>query len=187
VNVLLVSAHPLADSYTAAVRAAAVRGLETAGHVVDVADLDAEGFDPCSRDASDVQAHTARLERADALILVYPTWWGAQPAILWGWLDRFWTDGAAFSQRPGARRARPGLRNLRHLVAITTHGSPKWINAVEGEPGKRVVLRRMRSCCHPRVRTRWIALYGMDRSDDAERRAFLQRVERSMGALQPEP
>ena len=110
---------------------------------------------------------------ADALVLVYPTWWGAQPAILWGWLDRVWIDGIAFSRRPGARRARPGLRNIRHLVAITTHGSSKWINAVEGEPGKRVVLRRMRACCHPRVRTRWIALYGVDRSDEAERRAFL--------------
>ena len=44
---LLVSAHPLADSYIAAVRGAAVRGLQAAGHVVDVADLDAEGFDPC--------------------------------------------------------------------------------------------------------------------------------------------
>jgi putative NADPH-quinone reductase len=41
VKVLLVSAHPLAGSYTAAVRAAAVRGLEAAGHMVDVADLDA--------------------------------------------------------------------------------------------------------------------------------------------------
>ncbi len=55
VNVLLVSAHPLADSYTAAVRAAAISGLEAAGHVVDVADLDAERFDPCPRETSDVQ------------------------------------------------------------------------------------------------------------------------------------
>ena len=192
---LLVSAHPLADSYIAAVRGAAVRGLQAAGHVVDVADLDAEGFDPCRSQREwetrgeparpdDVQAHAARLEWADALVLVYPTWWGAQPAILWGWLGRVWIDGIAFTRRPGARRARPGLHNIRHLVAITTHGSSKWINAVEGEPGKRVVLRRMRACCHRRVRTRWIALYGVDGSDEAERWAFLARVERSMAELE---
>ena len=46
-NVLLVSAHPLADSYIAAVRSAAISGLQAAGHAVDVADLDAEHFDPC--------------------------------------------------------------------------------------------------------------------------------------------
>jgi NAD(P)H dehydrogenase (quinone) len=199
VNVLLVSAHPLADSYVAAVRAAAVAGLEAAGHAVDMVDLDAEGFEPRvsrrewersnrpSRPAewpADVRAHAARLRRADALVLVYPTWWGAQPAILSGWLDRVWIDGVALTRRPGSRRARPGLPNIRHLVAVTTHGSPKWINALEGEPGKRVVLRRMRACCHPLVRTRWIALYGVDRSDDAERRAFLTRVERSMAQLE---
>jgi putative NADPH-quinone reductase len=201
VNVLLVSAHPLADSYTAAVRAAAISGLEAAGHDVDVADLDAEGFDPClsrrewearrggaaqrSADWSgDVRAHAARLGRADALVLVYPTWWGAQPAILWGWLERVWTDDVAFTRRTASGPDRAALRNIRYLVAITTHGSPKRINAIEGEPGKRVVLRRMRSCCHPRVRTRWIALYGVDRSDDAGRRAFLLRVERSMADLE---
>jgi putative NADPH-quinone reductase len=198
VTVLLVSAHPLVDSYTAAVRSAAMTGLEAAGHVVDVADLDAERFDPClsrqewearRRPASlgdrpdDVRAHAARLQRADALVLVYPTWWGAQPAMLWGWLDRVWIDGVAFTRHAGSRLARPGLRNIRHLVAITTHGSSKWINAVEGEPGKRVVLRRMRSCCHPFVRTRWIALYGVDRSDDAQRQAFLRRVEQTMADL----
>jgi hypothetical protein len=42
----------------------------------------------------------------------------------------------------------------------------------------------MRACCHPLVRTRWIALYGVDRSDDAERRAFLGRVERAMAKLE---
>jgi putative NADPH-quinone reductase len=198
VNVLLVSAHPLADSYVAAVRSAAITGLESAGHVVDVADLDAERFDPClswrewearrgpvgpADWPDDVGAHAARLGRADALVLVYPTWWGAQPAILSGWLDRVWIDGVAFQRRPGSRRAVPRLRNIRHLVAVTTHGSPKWVNAVEGEPGKRVVLRRLRSCCHPLVRTRWIALYGVDRSDDAQRQAFLARVEREMAEL----
>jgi putative NADPH-quinone reductase len=196
-NVLLVSAHPLADSYIAAVRSVAIRGLEAAGHVVDVADLDAEGFDPSwSRDRDgrrrsaspddwpdDVRAHAARLRHADALVLVYPTWWGGPPAMLWGWLDRVWVDGVAF-RRVGSRRARRGLRNVRHLVAVTTHGSSKWINAVEGEPGKRVVLRRMRACCHPLVRTRWIALYGMDRSDDAQRQAFLHRVEHAMAGLE---
>jgi putative NADPH-quinone reductase len=199
VNVLLVSTHPLADSYVAAVRSAAIAGLEAGGHVVDVADLDAERFDPClsrrewearrSRPGAadwpdNVRAHAARLQWADALVLVYPTWWGAQPAMLSGWLDRVWIDGVAYTGGRRGRAPRPGLRNIRHLVAITTHGSPKWINAVEGEPGKRVVLRRMRACCHPLVRTRWIALYDVDRSDNAQRQAFLGRVERETAELE---
>ena len=206
-RVLVVSAHPVPDSYLAAVRAAAISGLTAGGHDVDHVDLDAEGFQPLlSRKEweghrwtgvethtpaaadhplpADVAAHAARLRAADALVLVYPTWWGSQPAIMKGWLDRVWVEGVAFSFRPDGRRTRHELRRIRHLVAITTHGSPKRINAIEGEPGKRLVLRQLRAACHPRVRTRWIARYGVDQSDEAERRSFLHDVERAMTDLE---
>ena len=195
-KVLLAYAHPQPDSFVAAVRASAVAGLRAAGHEVDLLDLDAEGFEPRlplhewraqqqrrPPMASDVLAHAERLRRAEALVLVYPTWWGAQPAIMKGWLERVWVDGVAFHRAPGTRRASAGLRNIRRLVAITTHGSPKRVNAIEGEPGKRIVLRQMRALCHPLVRTRWLALYGVDQSDDAARRTFLRKVERSMARL----
>jgi putative NADPH-quinone reductase len=196
--VLLVSSHPLEEGLVAAVRERAVDALMANGHDVDLLHLDTEGFDPCvTADEwrvvtaggssaplpADVAAHARRLQRAEALVLVYPTWWGAQPAIMKGWLERVWVDGVAYARPEGSRRTRPLLRDIRRLVAITTHGSPKWINAVEGEPGKRIVLRQMRSCCHPLVRTRWLALYGVDRADDARCRAFLDKVTRAMSRL----
>ena len=173
-RVLVVSAHPVPDSYVAAVRAAAVRGLAAGGRDVDRLDLDAEGFQPlltrqeweghrwtgvethrptCAGDPlpGDVAAHAARLRAADALVLVYPTWWGAQPAIMKGWLDRVWVEGVAFTFRPDGRRTRHELRRIR---------------------------------CHPRVRTRWIARYGIDQSDEAGRRRFLEHVERAMTDLE---
>ena len=206
-RVLVVSAHPVPDSYLAAVRAATISGLVAGGREVDHLDLDADGFQPVlsreeweghrwtgletNRPASagralpaDVAAHAGRLRAADALVLVYPTWWGAQPAIMKGWLDRVWVEGVAFSLRADGRRSRHELRSIRHLVAITTHGSPKRINAIEGEPGKRLVLRQLRASCHPRVRTRWIARYGIDQSDEAGRRRFLDQVERAMTDLE---
>ncbi|MGE7417799.1 NAD(P)H-dependent oxidoreductase, partial [Methylobacterium tarhaniae] len=45
-NVLLIYCHPLAESYAAALRDAAIQGLHAAGHRVEVIDLYAEGFDP---------------------------------------------------------------------------------------------------------------------------------------------
>jgi NAD(P)H dehydrogenase (quinone) len=196
VRVLVVYAHPLEDSFVAAVRQRALAGLASAGHDVDLMDLYAEGFAPSLTEdewrahragiaakPADVKAHAERLRRAQALVLVYPTWWGGQPAILKGWLDRVWVEGVAYTLPEGANHIRPLLRDVRRLVAVTTHGSPKWINAVEGEPGKRIVLRQMRSLCHPLVRTRWLALYGVDQSDEAKRRAFLEKVERSMSRV----
>jgi len=208
VRVLVVSAHPVPDSYVAAVRAAALRGMSAAGHDVDDLDLYADGFQPrltldewvhhrwtgegTTGDGrqpdgplpDDVATHAARLRAADALVLVYPTWWGGPPAIMKGWFDRVWVEGVAYRLTPRGRRTRHELRRIRHLVAVTTHGSPKRINAIEGEPGKRLVLRQLRASCHPRVRTRWIASYGIDQSDEAGRRTFLDRVERSMADLE---
>ena len=45
-RVLVVSAHPVPDSYLAAVRAATISGLVAGGHEVDHLDLDADGFEP---------------------------------------------------------------------------------------------------------------------------------------------
>jgi putative NADPH-quinone reductase len=175
------------------VRDRVVAGLRAGGHDVDVLDLYAEGFEPClsaeewrahqtgiSAKPHDVMAQAERLTRAQALVLVYPTWWGAQPAIMKGWLDRVWVDGVAYTLPAGANRVRPLLHDVRRLAAVTTHGSPKWINVIEGEPGKRLVLRQLRSLCHPLVRTTWLALYGLDRTSEARRRAFLDRVERKL-------
>ena len=61
---------------------------------------------------------------------------------------------------------------------MTTHGSSKLINALEGETGKRVAFRSLRVICHPRCRTRWVALYNIDRATDQQRKRFLARASR---------
>ena len=185
---LVVYAHPVPDSFCSVVRDRVVGSLIAAGHEVDLMDLYAEGFDPRLpveehalhlsglETKPAIAGHARRLSAAEALVLVYPTWWGSQPAILKGWFDRVWVEGVAYTLPEGEDRIKPLLRNVRRLVVVTTHGSPKWVNALQGEPGKRVVLRGLRSLCHPRARSRWIALYGIDRSDEEQRNRFLDRV-----------
>ena len=51
---------------------------------------------------------------------------------------------------------------------------------LEGEAGKRLVRRWLRVLCHPLARSRWLALYDMDRATDAERVAFLDRVAKAL-------
>jgi len=85
-RVLLIHCHPRAESFSAVLRDTARLALEAAGHQVECRDLYAEGFSPAlnateHRDyldpashPSDVADHVASLQRADALLLVYPTW-----------------------------------------------------------------------------------------------------------------
>jgi hypothetical protein len=89
----------------------------------------------------------------------------------------------AFTLPPGASRLRPRLRRVRRLVVVTTHGSSKLVNAVQGEPGKRMIGRSLRLLCHRRARVTWLAHYGMDRATAKGCAAFLDRVERRLARL----
>ena len=188
-NVLVVHCHPVADSFVASARDRVLRTLHRTGHVVRVTDLYAEEFDPCF-DAHDrrthlepgtvpaLERHAADLRWCDSLVLVYPTWWSGQPAMLKGWIDRVWGCGVAWDLPEGASVIRPRLADLRRIAIVTTHGSSKFVNALEGESGKRTAFRSIRAACSRRARTSWTAIYGLDRADDAKRTAWLDHVER---------
>lgn len=194
-KVLVIHAHPSGDSFNTAVCDRVLGGLDEGAHEVRLRRLYDEGFDPRLTAAewtghldppetkSHLASHFDDLLWCEALVLVYPTWWGAQPAILKGWMDRVWVSGVAWELPEGASRLRPTLSNVRLLIAVTTHGSSRRINAVQGAPGRRIVRRSLRVICHPRCRTRWIALYGLDRAEPAKRAAFLKRVEKTFARL----
>ncbi len=184
---LIVLAHPVPESFVAAIAERAAATLEASGHEVRLLDLYAEDFDArLSRTEwrerasastwSHLSSHVDALRWADGLVFVYPTWFGAQPAILKGWFDRVWGEGIAYEVPTDGGRVRGRLTNIASIDVITTHGSNKLMNALQGEPGKRVILRGMRSMCGLRCRTAWIAFYGNDQSNDAHRHAFLDRV-----------
>ncbi len=63
-KILLVSAHPVEDSYNAALRQAAMAALQHAGHEVDHLDLYAEGFDPVLGRAERLGYHEVPANRA---------------------------------------------------------------------------------------------------------------------------
>jgi putative NADPH-quinone reductase len=193
-RVLAVYCHPNPASLVAAARDRALSGLETGGHEVRLIDLYADGFEPAMTAhervthrepgvAVGLQPYADGLAWADALLLVYPTWWSGQPAMLKGWFDRLWIAGVAWEMGPGDRVPTPRLRNIRRIIVVTTHGSSKLMNVLEGESGKRTAFRSIRAMCARRTRTTWCALYGVDTSTAEERAAFLDRVERTLAGL----
>ena len=193
-RVLVVYCHPSEGSFVAALRDRVTAGLAAAGTDVRLTDLYADGFDPLFTSSEranhlapgadpSITAYADDLQWCETLVLVYPTWWSGQPAMLKGWIDRVWVNEVAWTLPDGANRLRPALRNVRRLVAVTTHGSPKWINMLEGESGKRTLTRSLRTMCHPLARTTWLGMYDLDNASDADRRAFLDHVERRMARL----
>lgn len=193
-RLFVVFCHPTHDSLAGAALQRVLAGAAAAGDEVRVSDLYADGFSPVFS-ATDLEHHfvdhdahpelrpevapyVEHLRWCDTLVLVHPTWWSGQPAMLKGWIDRVFVSGVAWTMPEGASRIRPALRNVRRIIAVTTHGSSKWVNGVQGESGKRIMTRSIRTMCHPLCRTSWIALYGVDRRTDVQFSAFLDRVQR---------
>ncbi|MER9437768.1 NAD(P)H-dependent oxidoreductase [Mesorhizobium sp. M0618] len=165
-KILLVFAHPESRSLNGALRDVAIRELEAQGHEVRVTDLYAQGWKsavdradfpvlaPGARlmpaaaskksfeaDAltEDVKAEIAKLLWADALILQFPLWWFAMPAILKGWVDRVFAYGFAYGvgehsdKRWGDRYGEGTLMGKRAMLIVTAggweeHYAPRGVN-----------------------------------------------------------
>lgn len=193
-RVLVVYTHPSPSSYTASVLTRVLAGLDAAGHEVDVLDLYAIAFDPMLRaeerfrsgddplTSPTVQSHIALVRSAAALVFVHPTWWSGPPAMLKGWIDRVFVADVAYTVEASGRM-RSRLRHIRHLMVVTSHGSAKHVNMIEGESGKLLFGRPIRRLISLRGRFRWISLYNIDRSTPAQRQAHLARVEAAMARL----
>src|SRR5437763_7301424 len=192
-RVLVVYAHPLSDSFAAALHETVVRRLRDAGHDVDDCDLYAEGFDPVLTaaerrayntaypDLSAVQSHVGRLRAAEALVLCFPTWWYGMPAILKGWFDRVWQTDVAFTLPAGGGAIRPALSNIRKFAVVTTYGSPWWLmKLVLRDPVHAVLIGGLRRLCARDCRWVFLALYNIDAATPASCARFPAPVGRAI-------
>ena len=192
-HILLVLAHPLTESFAAAITRTAHDVLEEGGHTVDVLDLYRENFDPrltaseragyfdVPYDISEVTSLVARLKAADGLIFVFPQWWFDFPAILKGFFDRVFAPGVAFAHDTASGRILPQLQNIKLLWVLTTTGSPWWIvRLYMGDPVRRFMRRGIAKLCSKRLSFRILSLHDMDRATDADRRRYLERVRKAL-------
>ncbi|WP_025809631.1 NAD(P)H-dependent oxidoreductase [Pseudomonas chlororaphis] len=129
-HALIVVAHHDSRSLSHSLAAQVAEGLGPS-HSFEIADLFAEAFDPRFNAAdhavhrrqeqppADVLAEQARIDRADALVLVYPVYWWSMPALLKGWIDRVFANGWAFDFSLEENRTQKKLGHLRvHLLGV---------------------------------------------------------------------
>ena len=154
-NIFIVYAHPDPRSLNGSLLAFTVERLQRAGHTVEVSDLyamgwkaalDADDFggrDPearvdligdsnaayhAGRLTEDVRREQAKLRRADAVVLQFPLWWYAMPAILKGWVDRVYANGFAYGvgehseHKWGDRFGEGVMAGKRAMLVVTAGG-----------------------------------------------------------------
>ncbi len=143
----IVLAHPEPRSYSGHLARTAQVAFEARGWQVTRSDLYAMGFDPVEgpahfpgrkhaqrfeaaaeqrhafetgRLAAAVRDEIDRLQAADLVMLQYPLWWYAGPAILKGWFDRVLAYGAVYTSQERFESGR--FRGRRALVSVVGGG-----------------------------------------------------------------
>jgi NAD(P)H dehydrogenase (quinone) len=133
-HVLCVLCHPDRQSFTGAVLDAFLCGLAESPHSAEIADLYREDFNPVlglgdfaqfdNRPMpEDVGKEQARVERSDAIVLVFPLWWYSMPAMLKGWLDRVFCAGWAYQRKHDPEGSL--LKTRRCTFLVSTGSSQK--------------------------------------------------------------
>jgi NAD(P)H dehydrogenase (quinone) len=110
-HILVVFCHPSKTSFTYQVFEHLLAGLKAGQHTIVVSDLYAIDFKSDMSEAEyaregfgqvnlavpdDVRLEQQKIQKADAIIFVYPVWWSDCPAKLKGWFDRVYTVGYAY-------------------------------------------------------------------------------------------
>lgn len=192
---LVVYAHPLDDSFNATVHRAVLETLRATGHEVDDLDLYAENFSPVltveerrqyhdlSVNRTHVSAYVDRLQRAEAVVFVFPTWSFGVPAILKGWFDRVLIPGVSFTIGPDGA-ARPALRHIKRIVGVSTYGRPWWhVRLLVGDLPRKQITRYFRALTAFTAKADYVALYNMNQATADDRARFLERVRTAMMRL----
>lgn len=193
---LVVHVHPLPQSLTRHFCDAARNALSERGHTVTFLDLYQLGFDPRLRqderethhapkpNLSHVEREVAQLRDAEMIVLVFPTWWFGLPAMLKGWIDRVFAPTVAFEQGPDFGPIRPLLENLRHVVAITTLGSPWWADwLILRRPVRRQLKWGVVKACAPAARFEMLSFYSADKPEPARVDAFARKIAARLGRI----
>ena len=185
---LVVISHPLPNSLCRHVATKVVEHLSEEGHDVVEEDLYGESYDPVlsererdtyyrTYDASAVESQVRRLQEAEALVLVFPTWWFGFPAILKGWFDRVWGPGIAYDHADDFGPIKPKLSKLKHVLAVTTLGSPWWVDRlVMWQPVKRILTHALLGACTRNCKLQFVSLYNAEKLEEKHVTAFVGKV-----------
>lgn len=148
-RIATVLGHVSEDSYCGALHRAYADAAVAEGHEVRQILLPRLSFDPILREAyrrpmplePDLEQAQEAIKWAEHLVFVYPTWWGQQPALLRGFVDRVFLPGWAFKYRENSPWWDRFLSG-RSARLIVTMGAPPWYDSLVYRGGSRRAMKK---------------------------------------------
>ena len=129
-KVLVIYCHPSNNSFTYEVKNEFIRGLHDGNHEYTLLDLYALDFKETFSESEylreafynekidildDVKEFQKLINQNDALVFIYPVFWGEAPSKLVGWFQRVWTYGFAYGNNAS-------MKQLDKVLMLVTMG-----------------------------------------------------------------
>ncbi|KGP75178.1 NADPH:quinone reductase [Desulfosporosinus sp. Tol-M] len=157
-HIFIVYAHPSEESFTHSVLLAFINGLNYSNHTYEISDLYKMNFrsdmelDEYERESGressrtipeDVKLEQEKINKSDALVLIYPVWWSDCPAKLKGWFDRVYTLGFAYAYENG-KHAEACFKVKKALVICAAGHTVEYLEEIGIAESMRTVMLRDR-------------------------------------------
>lgn len=186
---VIVFNHPYEGSYCNAILGAVTKGLQKAGHEVDLMHLDNDKFNP-AMSAEDLKAfvehqpvdpqvvdYNERLKKADHLVFIFPIWWDIMPATTKGFIDRVLFPGVVYDHHPRGFGLVPLLKNLKSVTIITTMNKPGIMySLIIGNLIRKVMLKSVFKTMGYK-NLKWISYTSVKRVSHQKRVKWLNELE----------
>lgn len=154
----IIYAHPTNEGHNATVLSKIETELKKRKQKYELINLYNEKFNPVlsqeeltarGKPSKEIKKYQDKITKSDKLILIYPIWWNAPPAILKGFIDRVFAAGFAFRYKPTALGAMPeGLLKGKKALVFTTGGGPKlYFKYVLASRGSKIVVNDTLGFC----------------------------------------
>jgi NAD(P)H dehydrogenase (quinone) len=148
-NILIINGHPDSASFNAALADAYATGALGSGAQVRRLNLAELAFNPILsfgyRKRTELEPDLIRAQElirwAHHLVFVYPTWWGAMPALLKGFIDRVFLPGFAFKYRENSVLW-DKLLSGRTAHLLVTMDTPSWYNRLVYRNAGHIVMKK---------------------------------------------
>ena len=155
-KILIINGHPFDQSFCQALADAYYEGAtKGTGITAKLINLHQLKFDPIlHKGYSEIQELEADLHMmqqellaADHIVVVYPVWWGAVPALLKGFLDRTLVPGFAFKYRKGSPLWDRLLKGKTGRLIVTSDGPWWWNRFIYGDPAIKMMKKAVFEFC----------------------------------------
>ncbi len=189
-RILLINGHPDAESYNSALAEAYRRGAQTTGaeiREIRVRELDFNinlqfGYRRRTDLEPDLLEAQALIRWAEHLVWIYPVWWGSQPALLKGFIDRVFLPGFAFQKRENSLWWDKLLTGKSARI-ICTLDQPAWYyRLIYRQPSHHAMKKLTLEFCG--IKPVRITTIGPIRLSKADFRAYWVRKIERLGELQ---